>query len=68
MNAVLNYKDGTDNILMHAVINASLFENMYLSAMNRDRTVLVQSQQIIKLVKRRWKHAISRLQEKEHVG
>jgi len=68
MNAVFNYKDGTGDTLMHAVVNASLFENMYLSTMNRDRTVLVQNQQNFKLVKRRWKHVISRLKEKEHVG
>ncbi|KAF9384468.1 hypothetical protein CPB97_005649 [Podila verticillata] len=49
VNAVFNYKDSTGNTLMHAVVNASLFENMYLSAMNHDRTVLVQNQQYFKV-------------------
>ncbi|KFH67927.1 hypothetical protein MVEG_06658 [Podila verticillata NRRL 6337] len=38
VNAVFNGKDSTGNTLMHAVVNASMFENIYLSAMNHDRT------------------------------
>ncbi|KAG0009462.1 hypothetical protein BGZ81_003377, partial [Podila clonocystis] len=40
-NAVFNYKDSTStNTLMHAVINTTSFENIFLSTMNREQTLL----------------------------
>ncbi|KAF9309461.1 hypothetical protein BG003_009718 [Podila horticola] len=49
-NAVFNVKDSTGvNTLMHAVINATYYENMFLSAMNPGKTVLAQDQQSFKL-------------------
>ncbi|KAG0332804.1 hypothetical protein BG000_009733 [Podila horticola] len=49
-NAVFNFKDSTGvNTLMHAVINATYYENVFLSAINPGKTVLAQDQQSFKL-------------------
>ncbi|KAG0012029.1 hypothetical protein BGZ82_002761 [Podila clonocystis] len=41
INAVFNYKDGTGiNTLMHAVVNTTSSENIFLSTMNREQTSL----------------------------